>query len=42
MSRLINDVTAIRMLLGVGILNLVNTPIYYAYGVTIMLMLDPS
>ncbi len=41
MSRLINDVTAIRMLLGVGILNLVNTPIYYAYGVTIMLTLDP-
>ncbi len=42
MSRLINDVTAIRLLLGVGILNLVNTPIYYAYGVTIMLALDPS
>lgn len=41
MSRLINDVTAIRMLLGVGILNLVNTPVYYAYGLTIMLMLDP-
>ena len=42
MSRLINDVTAIRMLLGIGILNLVNTPIYYAYGVTIMLTLDPT
>ena len=42
MSRLINDVTAIRMLLGVGILNLVNTPIYYVYGVTIMLSLDPT
>jgi len=42
MSRLINDVTAIRMLLGVGVLNLVNTPIYYAYGVTIMVMLDPT
>jgi ATP-binding cassette subfamily B protein len=41
MSRLINDVTAIRMLLGVGILNLVNTPVYYAYGITIMLTLDP-
>jgi ATP-binding cassette subfamily B protein len=41
MSRLINDVTAIRMLLGVGILNLINTPIYYAYGVTIMFALDP-
>jgi ATP-binding cassette subfamily B protein len=41
MSRLVNDVTAIRMLLGVGVLNLVNTPIYYAYGITIMLTIDP-
>ena len=42
MSRLINDVTAVRMLLGVGILNLVNTPIYYVYAVSIMLSLDPT
>src|SRR6266478_6434669 len=40
MSRLVNDVTAVRMLLGVGILNLVNTPIYYVYAVSIMLSLD--
>lgn len=40
MSRLINDVTAVRMLLGVGALNLVNTPIYYIYGVSIMLSLS--
>jgi ATP-binding cassette subfamily B protein len=40
MSRVINDVTAVRMLLGVGILNLVNTPLYYAYGIAIMLSLD--
>jgi len=40
MSRLINDVTAVRMLLGVGILNFVNTPVYYAYGLAIMLALD--
>jgi ATP-binding cassette subfamily B protein len=40
MSRLVNDVTAVRMLLGVGVLNLVNTPIYYAYAVGIMLSLD--
>ncbi|MCK6554818.1 ABC transporter ATP-binding protein/permease [Candidatus Binatia bacterium] len=40
MSRLVNDVTAVRMLLGVGVLNLINTPIYYAYGVAIMLALD--
>jgi ATP-binding cassette subfamily B protein len=41
MSRVINDVTAVRMLLGPGILNLVNTPVYYAWGVAIMLTLDP-
>jgi ATP-binding cassette, subfamily B, multidrug efflux pump len=40
MSRLINDVNAVRMLLGVGVLNFVNTPVYYAYGVAIMLTLD--
>ncbi len=40
MSRLINDVTAVRMMLGPGILNVVNTPIYYAYGLAIMLTLD--
>lgn len=40
MSRVINDVTAVRMLLGPGILNLVNTPIYYIYGIAIMLSLD--
>ena len=40
MSRLINDVTAVRMLLGPGILNFVNTPVYYIYGVAIMLTLD--
>ncbi len=41
MSRVINDVTAVRMLLGPGMLNLINTPIYYAYAVAIMLTLDP-
>jgi len=40
MSRVINDVTAVRMMLGPGILNLVNTPLYYVYGVGIMLSLD--
>jgi ATP-binding cassette subfamily B protein len=40
MSRLVNDVNAVRMLLGPGILNLVNTPLYYAYGLTIMLSID--
>jgi len=40
MSRLINDVTAVRLLLGPGILNLLNTPIYFFYAVAIMLTLD--
>jgi ATP-binding cassette subfamily B protein len=40
MSRLVNDITAVRMLLGVGFLNLINTPIYYLYAVPIMLSID--
>jgi ATP-binding cassette subfamily B multidrug efflux pump len=36
MSRLVNDVSAVRMLLGPGILNCINTPVYYAYGLAIM------
>lgn len=40
LSRLINDVTAVRMLLGPGMLNFVNTPVYYAYGIAIMFTLD--
>jgi ATP-binding cassette subfamily B multidrug efflux pump len=40
MSRLVNDITAVRMLLGVGFLNLINTPIYYFYAVTIMVSMD--
>jgi ATP-binding cassette subfamily B protein len=42
MSRLVNDVTAVRMLLGPGILNFINTPVYYVYGLTIMLSIDPK
>jgi ATP-binding cassette subfamily B protein len=41
MSRLVNDITALRLLLGVGGLNLVNTAIYYVYGVALMCTLDP-
>ncbi|MCS6924957.1 MAG: ABC transporter ATP-binding protein/permease [Candidatus Binatia bacterium] len=42
MSRLVNDVTAVRMLLGLGILNLLNTPLYYVYAGTAMLAIDPG
>jgi ATP-binding cassette subfamily B multidrug efflux pump len=40
MSRLVNDVTAVRMLLGPGILNFINTPVAYVYGLAIMLSFD--
>jgi ATP-binding cassette subfamily B multidrug efflux pump len=40
MSRLVNDVNAVRLLLGPGLLNLINTPLYYAYALTIMLSID--
>ena len=42
MSRLVNDVTAVRLLLGLGILNVLNTPLYYAYGMSAMLAMDPG
>ena len=40
MSRLVNDVTAVRLLLGPGVLNIINTPVYYVYGLSIMLSMD--
>ena len=40
MSRLVNDVTAVRMLLGPGLLNFINTPVAYLYGLAIMLSFD--
>lgn len=42
MSRLVNDVTAVRMLLGLGILNLLNTPLHYVYAVSAMVLMDPQ
>jgi ATP-binding cassette subfamily B protein len=42
MSRLVNDVSAVRLLLGLGILNLINTPLYYVYGLAIMLSIHPG
>ncbi|MEK6601462.1 MAG: ABC transporter ATP-binding protein, partial [Candidatus Binatota bacterium] len=40
MSRVINDISAVRVLLGPGILNLVNAPLYYLYAVVLMLSMD--
>jgi ATP-binding cassette subfamily B multidrug efflux pump len=40
MSRVINDISAVRMLLGPGILNLFNAPLYYLYAIILMLSMD--
>ncbi|MBI4527059.1 MAG: ABC transporter ATP-binding protein [Deltaproteobacteria bacterium] len=40
MSRVINDISAVRLLLGPGILNLVNAPLYYLYALILMLSID--
>lgn len=41
MSRAVNDINAVRMLLGPGFLNLVNTPLYLVYAVVFMFAMDP-
>lgn len=40
MSRLINDLTAVRMMVGIGVLTFVNTPLYWIYALAIMLSLN--
>jgi ATP-binding cassette, subfamily B, multidrug efflux pump len=40
MSRLINDISAVRVMLGPGILNFVNAPLYFVYAVALMLSMD--
>jgi ATP-binding cassette subfamily B protein len=40
MSRVINDISAVRMLLGPGILNFFNAPVYLVYAVVLMLSID--
>jgi ATP-binding cassette subfamily B multidrug efflux pump len=40
MSRLINDIGAIRMVLGPGLLTFVNTPLYVLYAFTLMVVMD--
>jgi ATP-binding cassette, subfamily B, multidrug efflux pump len=40
MSRVINDISAVRVMLGPGILNLVNAPLYYVYALALMLSMD--
>src|ERR671922_1248175 len=40
MSRVINDISAVRVMLGPGILNIVNAPLYYVYALALMLSMD--
>jgi ATP-binding cassette subfamily B multidrug efflux pump len=40
MSRVINDISAVRVMLGPGILNFVNAPLYFVYAVALMLSMD--
>jgi ATP-binding cassette subfamily B multidrug efflux pump len=40
MSRCVNDVNSVRLLLGVGLLNLVQTPILYFGAIGVMLWMD--
>jgi ATP-binding cassette subfamily B protein len=40
MSRCVNDVNAVRMLLGVGLLNVAQTPLLYAGALSAMLWID--
>ncbi len=40
MSRLVNDIGAVRLVLGPGLLTFVNTPLYCLYAFTLMLLMD--
>ncbi|MSP38775.1 MAG: ABC transporter ATP-binding protein [Deltaproteobacteria bacterium] len=40
MSRTINDISAVRVMLGPGVLNFANAPLYYVYAVALMLSMD--
>ena len=40
MSRVINDISAVRVMLGPGVLNFVNAPLYYVYAMALMLSMD--
>jgi ATP-binding cassette subfamily B protein len=40
MSRVINDISAVRVMLGPGILNFVNAPLYYVYAMALMISMD--
>jgi ATP-binding cassette subfamily B protein len=41
MSRAVNDIQSIRLLLGMGLLNIVQTPVLYILAVGVMFTIDP-
>ncbi len=40
MSRLVNDIGAVRLMLGPGILTIINTPLYCVYAFSLMLLMN--
>jgi ATP-binding cassette subfamily B multidrug efflux pump len=40
MSRMVNDITAIRLLVGMGVLMFINTPVYFIYALIFMTYLN--
>ncbi len=40
MSRMVNDITALRLLVGMGVLMLTNTPVYFVYAIIFMTYLN--
>lgn len=42
MSRAVNDLTAVRLMLGVGLLQLAQTPVMIVVAVTMMALMDPQ
>jgi ATP-binding cassette, subfamily B, multidrug efflux pump len=40
MSRVINDISAVRVMLGPGVVNFANAPLYYVYAIALMLSMD--
>jgi len=40
MSRMINDLSGVRMMVGMGVLTFVNTPLYYVYALSFMFSMN--
>jgi ATP-binding cassette subfamily B protein len=42
MSRMVNDITALRLMVGMGVLMMTNTPVYFVYALIFMTYLNPQ